>query len=192
MLEFAAGGANHPPLASRAVEGSTMPPRILPQQYVGKIFGHWTVKSYAGLLPDHHWLCICDCGTSKVVRGANLIRGVTTSCGCQKNRRLIERNTRHGNAIRGAKTSTYWSWTGMIQRCFYPRHKSFHNYGGRGIRICRRWLGEHGFRNFLSDMGERPSHLTLDRIKTDGHYTPENCRWATRAEQRRNQRKKAA
>ena len=88
---------------------------------------------------------------------------------------------RHG--LRG--TSAYVSWRGMMARCNNPGDTGYANYGGRGIRVCERW---HRFINFYADMGERPAGLTLDRKDTDGGYTPENCRWASHAEQVRNQR----
>lgn len=87
------------------------------------------------------------------------------------------------------KTPEHSSWQAMKARCLYPKHQAFHRYGGRGIKVCDRWLGKEGYQNFVADMGRRPSlDYSLDRINQNGDYTPSNCRWATRLEQQANQR----
>ncbi len=84
-------------------------------------------------------------------------------------------------------TPEYTAWQNMRARCYRSTLKEYPHYGGRGIRVCARWL--HSFENFLADMGTRPSPgHTLDRKNTNSNYSPRNCRWATRLEQTRNRR----
>jgi FtsK/SpoIIIE family len=93
---------------------------------------------------------------------------------------------KHGHTARGKRSPTYNSWRKMRDRCLNPRSDQYADWGGRGITVCDRWAE---FSNFLEDMGERPAGHTLDRIDVDGDYEPGNCRWATAAEQRANQRR---
>lgn len=90
---------------------------------------------------------------------------------------------KHGHRSK-TRTPTYNSWRKMKERCTNPNHDRYPRYGGRGIKICDRWL--HSFQNFLEDMGNRPYGKTLDRIDPNGNYEPSNCRWATIKQQARN------
>lgn len=157
--------------------------------YVGDTFSRWTVIELATSRVSGRVAhkCRCECGTVADVIENNLARGKSKSCGCYQREVTVERSTKHGHAGRGSNSPEYWSWLGMRDRCYDSRHKDYHRYGGRGIKVCDRWLGDRGFINFIADMGEkRTPDLTLDRREVDGDYAPENCRWADRDTQIEN------
>lgn len=131
------------------------------------------------------WQCACDCGAETEVTFANLLRGTTTSCGCWHREAARGRRLSHGHTD-GGHSPTYMSWKAAVYRCENESFPQWRDYGGRGIVMCERWRRD--FTAFLHDMGERPTGLTLDRIDNDKGYEPGNCRWATRSEQRQNQR----
>jgi hypothetical protein len=139
-------------------------------------FGRWTVLSEAvGHNPKHvYWLCQCECGTQKIVRGSALTSGRSGGCKpCGKRQ--------HGKC----DTPEYINWKQMRNRCLNPANGSFPEYGGRGVRVCEQW---DSFAAFLADMGPRPSPThSIDRFPNrDGNYEPSNCRWATPREQSQN------
>lgn len=162
----------------------SMPKRV---DLTGQIFGRLTVKNFAGTnnLGKATYHCRCDCGNSIVAVAGSLKAGNTQSCGCLKK----QIQTKHGKY----KSPIYAVYSAMIQRCCNKNAKAYPNYGGRGIKVCRRWRigegGKSGFECFYEDMGERPTRFhSIDREENNKGYNPSNCRWVKRVVQQNNMR----
>jgi hypothetical protein len=162
-----------------------------PSHLIGKRFGKLTVINYAESRAQpsgkirHRWVCLCDCGNiSPSVSSSNLLKkNGTKSCGCVRNANAIAAVVKHGMY----RTPEYGAWCNLIARCYRKSHKSYPNYGGRGITVCERW--RKSFINFIEDMGVRPSdNLSIDRIDNEKGYFPGNCKWRTSKEQTSNRR----
>lgn len=154
-------------------------PRTLPS-VVGKTFGFLSIleerRIKEGLgKSKFQVLGLCSCGTKKWVEERSVRRGLVKSCGrCA--------NKTHGMS----KTPEYAVWRSMLARCQFPTHQAYANYGGRGIKVCKRWWS---FKNFYADMGKQPfKGASIERVNNMRGYSKTNCIWATSKAQNRNRR----
>lgn len=145
----------------------------------GKRFGKLLVlrKSKSKRWNCGWWFVRCDCGNKVLMRTWAVQRSVQCALCARSQRGMTQKYC-----------GEYNSWNAMRQRCFNPNNPDYKNYGGCGITVCDRWLGQNGFVNFIMDLGKRPEDKTLDRKNAFGNYEPGNCRWAGDATQARNQR----
>lgn len=151
-----------------------------PENLVGKKFGRWLVIGRDNT--KHLWLCRCECGTERYISTGKLNAGATKSCGCSF-------RTRHGLSHHPLAAR----YNLMLARCYDCNSAAYKNYGGRGIYVCERWLGNEGLVNYINDVSKLPhakdAGVDLDRINNDGPYSPTNVHWVTRAKNLRNYRR---
>lgn len=157
-----------------------------PLEIVGEKFGRYLVIAKSNrrtnAMKQMVW-CKCDCGAEREVAVSNLKSGISKSCGCLKAEKTSERRKKHGLS----KTTMYFRYKHMIQRCYLPDNPEFKNYGGRGIKVCDRWL--ESVENYVEDMGLPPfKEAQVDRIDNNAGYFKENCRWVTPKENTNNRR----
>lgn len=154
----------------------------------GQRFGRLIVIKRDGTTRSKHtrWLCKCDCGNFTYVSRVSLKNGSTKSCGCLKKEKFT--NYKHGKV----NNRLYYIYNGMKARCYNKNHHAYNCYGGRGIKICDKWLEkESGFMNFYNwaiNNGYQEG-LSIDRIDVNGNYEPVNCRWVTQKVQTNNTRR---
>ena len=147
----------------------------------GKRYGKLTVIDYLG---NGEWFCLCDCGKSKIARSGHLNAGKAVSCGCMEKELRHYAHFKHG----GIHSPLYIVWEGMKQRWTNKNHKSYHNYGGRGIDVCEEWANDYGaFEKWAKAAGYKKG-LSIERINNNDGYKPDNCKWTTAREQCRNRR----
>lgn len=150
---------------------------------VGEKFGMLYVDSIAyNKNGVYYYNTICACGNEKIIRGTGLTYSGTKSCGCLQKSKASVANTKHGMY----KSREYNIYNHIKNRCYNQSSNGYNNYGGRGIKMCDRWL--ESFENFYEDMGDVPPNYSIERLNVNGNYEQSNCIWADNSTQARNKR----
>ena len=155
----------------------------------GQKFGRLTVLERVKSLNGKKfcgWKCTCECGNVSFQQSNSLTSGRVKSCGCYAKERTSK--THIAETHGGSNTRLYITWRNMRVRCKKPNDKRYYCYGGRGISVCEEWDNSFvAFRDWAMSNGYRDD-LTIDRIDADGNYSPDNCRFVTRAENNKNRK----
>lgn len=154
----------------------------LRKDLTGKKFNKLTVLSFSHMDEKHrsYYLCLCECGNKKIIKGQSLLQGDIKSCGCSQYSNKIKHNL--------SNTRIYKIWSHMISRCYNPKDSAYKNYGQRGIFVCEEWKNDvSNFYNWSISNGYK-DNLTIDRINNDDNYYPLNCRFVDYKTQSNNRR----
>lgn len=159
------------------------------EDLIGKQFGRLTV---IGRDEDHiypsgkkraKWICECNCKEHNIISvlQTGLMNGHTNSCGCLRKENTSNMFKKTGHS----ETHLYYIWCGIKARCQNPNNKSYHNYGGRGIKVCEEWDDYLNFEKWALSHGYKDG-LSIERINVNGDYSPDNCEWITMKDQQYN------